>query len=60
MDGGISCMSGRIGAYRFEILQNDEFREGFIKEKWRGKILKADDDNFMDQEQLAEQLDEPN
>ncbi|KAI6439469.1 Type 2 glycosyltransferase [Pyricularia oryzae] len=47
MDGGTSCMSGRTGAYRSEILQDDEFREGFMKEEWRGKILKADDDNFV-------------
>lgn len=47
MDGGTSCMSGRTGAYRSAILQDYEFREGFMKEEWRGKILKADDDNFV-------------
>ncbi|ELQ33792.1 hypothetical protein OOU_Y34scaffold00878g1 [Pyricularia oryzae Y34] len=47
MDGGTSCLSGRTGAYRSEILQDYEFREGFMKEEWCGKILKADDDNFV-------------
>ncbi|TLS27846.1 hypothetical protein PpBr36_00686 [Pyricularia pennisetigena] len=47
MDGGTSCMSGRTGAYRSEILRDYEFLEGFMKEEWWGKILKADDDNFV-------------
>ncbi|KAK5992690.1 Type 2 glycosyltransferase [Cladobotryum mycophilum] len=47
MDGGTSCMSGRTGAYRSEILQSYEFLEGFQKEKWRKWILNADDDNFV-------------
>ncbi|KAI7913783.1 hypothetical protein M0657_009841 [Pyricularia oryzae] len=47
IDGGTSCMSGRTGAYRSEILQDYEFLEGFMKEEWWGKILKADDDNFV-------------
>lgn len=47
IDGGTSCMSGRTGAYRSEILRDDEFLEGFVREQWCGKILKADDDNFV-------------
>lgn len=47
MDGGTSCMSGRTGAYRSEILQSHDFLEGFKNEKWRSWILNADDDNFV-------------
>ncbi|ATY62663.1 Glycosyl family 2 [Cordyceps militaris] len=47
MDGGTSCMSGRTGAYRSEILQSHDFLDGFKNEKWRRWILNADDDNFV-------------
>lgn len=47
IDGGTSCMSGRTGAYRTEILQSHEFLNGFKNEKWRKWILNADDDNFV-------------
>lgn len=47
MDGGTSCMSGRTGAYRSEILQSHEFLEGFKTERWGKFILNADDDNFV-------------
>ncbi|KAL7902097.1 glycosyltransferase family 2 protein [Trichoderma sp. TUCIM 5745] len=47
MDGGTSCMSGRTGAYRSEILKSHDFLEGFKTEKWRKWILNADDDNFV-------------
>jgi hypothetical protein len=47
MDGGTSCMSGRTGAYRSEILSSHEFLHGFRNEKWRNWILNADDDNFV-------------
>ncbi|OAQ98402.1 hypothetical protein LLEC1_04841 [Akanthomyces lecanii] len=47
MDGGTSCMSGRTGAYRSEILQSHDFLHGFKNEKWRKWILNADDDNFV-------------
>ncbi len=47
MDGGTSCMSGRTGAYRSEILQNHEFLEGFQTERWGDFNLNADDDNFV-------------
>lgn len=47
MDGGTSCMSGRTGAYRSEILSSHDFLHGFRHEKWRAWILNADDDNFV-------------
>ena len=47
IDGGTSCMSGRTGAYRSEILSSHEFLHGFQTEKWRKWILNADDDNFV-------------
>ncbi|TGJ86408.1 hypothetical protein E0Z10_g2359 [Xylaria hypoxylon] len=47
VDGGTSCMSGRTGAYRSEILSSHDFLEGFRTERWRHYILNADDDNFV-------------
>ncbi|KAH7320011.1 nucleotide-diphospho-sugar transferase [Stachybotrys elegans] len=47
IDGGTSCMSGRTGAYRSEILNSHDFLHGFKNEKWRKWILNADDDNFV-------------
>ncbi|EPE09587.1 glycosyltransferase family 2 protein [Ophiostoma piceae UAMH 11346] len=47
IDGGTSCMSGRTGAYRTEILQSHDFLEGFKTERWGKFILNADDDNFV-------------
>lgn len=37
----------RTGAQRSKIFQDYEFHEGLMKEEWRGKILKAEDDNFV-------------
>lgn len=47
MDGGTSCMSGRTGAYRSEILQSQAFLDGFKNERWQKYTLNADDDNFV-------------
>ncbi|KAG5971874.1 hypothetical protein E4U58_007148 [Claviceps cyperi] len=47
IDGGTSCMSGRTGAYRSEILSSPDFVHGFQNEKWSSWILNADDDNFV-------------
>lgn len=47
IDGGTSCMSGRTGAYRTEILASHDFLEGFKTEKWGKYNLNADDDNFV-------------
>ena len=55
IDGGTSCMSGRTGAYRSEILKSYEFLEGFQNEKWGKYILNADDDNFVTRWLVAHQ-----
>jgi cellulose synthase/poly-beta-1,6-N-acetylglucosamine synthase-like glycosyltransferase len=47
IDGGISCLSGRTAAVRTNILQRNDFVEGYINERWQGKILNTDDDNFV-------------
>ncbi|KAI0127058.1 polysaccharide synthase [Xylariales sp. AK1849] len=47
IDGGTSCMSGRTGAYRSEILQSADFLHGFKTERWQKYTLNADDDNFV-------------
>ena len=47
IDGGTSCMSGRTGAYRSEILSSHDFLEGFQTEMWGKYIMNADDDNFV-------------
>jgi hypothetical protein len=47
IDGGTSCMSGRTGAYRSEILKSHDFLEGFMTETWGRWTLNADDDNFI-------------
>jgi cellulose synthase/poly-beta-1,6-N-acetylglucosamine synthase-like glycosyltransferase len=47
IDGGTSCMSGRTGAYRSEILKSHDFLEGFKTETWGRWTLNADDDNFI-------------
>ncbi|KAI0976698.1 glycosyltransferase family 2 protein [Xylaria arbuscula] len=47
IDGGTSCMSGRTGAYRSEILSSHDFLDGFQTERWRRYGLNADDDNFV-------------
>ncbi|KAL2257368.1 hypothetical protein VTK26DRAFT_264 [Humicola hyalothermophila] len=46
IDGGTSCMSGRTGAYRTEILKSYDFLRSFKNEKWGRCRLNADDDNF--------------
>ncbi|KAJ2903098.1 glycosyltransferase family 2 [Zalerion maritima] len=47
IDGGTSCMSGRTGAYRSEILNNGEFLQNFQTERWGKYTMNADDDNFV-------------
>lgn len=47
IDGGTSCMSGRTGAYRSEILRSHDFLNGFKTERWGKYIMNADDDNFV-------------
>ncbi|KAK0631642.1 nucleotide-diphospho-sugar transferase [Immersiella caudata] len=55
IDGGTSCMSGRTGAYRTEILKSYDFLGGFKNEKWGKYILNADDDNFVTRWLVANQ-----
>jgi hypothetical protein len=55
IDGGTSCMSGRTGAYRTQILKSYEFMSGFKNEKWGKYILNADDDNFVTRWLVANQ-----
>ena len=47
MDGKISCLSGRLAVIRTEIFRSDQFMTSYVTEKWRGKPLNADDDNFV-------------
>ncbi|KAL1835495.1 hypothetical protein VTJ49DRAFT_6593 [Mycothermus thermophilus] len=55
IDGGTSCMSGRTGAYRSEILKSYDFLANFKNEKWGRYILNADDDNFVTRWLVAHQ-----
>jgi cellulose synthase/poly-beta-1,6-N-acetylglucosamine synthase-like glycosyltransferase len=55
IDGGTSCMSGRTGAYRTEILKSYNFLGSFKNEKWGRYILNADDDNFVTRWLVAHQ-----
>ena len=47
IDGGLSCLSGRTAAIRTLILKNKRFIIAYCEEKWSGKILNTDDDNFI-------------
>ena len=47
IDGGTSCISGRTGAYRTEILSSGDFLDGLQRKRWGKFILNADDDNFV-------------
>ncbi|EGS17012.1 polysaccharide synthase-like protein [Thermochaetoides thermophila DSM 1495] len=55
IDGGTSCMSGRTGAYRTEILKSYDFLDNFKNERWGRYILNADDDNFVTRWLVAHQ-----
>jgi predicted metal-dependent hydrolase len=55
IDGGTSCMSGRMGAYCTEILKSDGLLMNFKNEKWGRYILNADDDNFVTRWLVAHQ-----
>lgn len=55
IDGGTSCMSGRTGAYRTEILKSYNFLGNFKNERWGRYILNADDDNFVTRWLVAHQ-----
>lgn len=47
MDKGCSCISGRTGCYRTDLLQNEEFYEYFLKEKFMGMQLQSGDDKCV-------------
>lgn len=47
IDGGLSCLSGRTFAIRTCILQQHWFGQGYRGEKWHGRTLNPDDDNFI-------------
>jgi cellulose synthase/poly-beta-1,6-N-acetylglucosamine synthase-like glycosyltransferase len=47
IDGGTSCMSGRTCAFRTQTLQDPTFLQRYVTEKWGGRLLNADDDNFV-------------
>lgn len=47
LDKGASCISGRTGAYRTEIIQKDDFYDRFLNEKFFGMQLQSGDDKFL-------------
>ncbi|KAI9733370.1 MAG: hypothetical protein M1834_003454 [Cirrosporium novae-zelandiae] len=47
IDGGISCLSGRTSGIRTGIIQSNEFLLGYANERWLGRQLKPDDDNYV-------------
>jgi glycosyltransferase involved in cell wall biosynthesis len=47
MDKGCSCISGRTGCYRTDILQTEDFYEYFIHEKFCGMQLQSGDDKCV-------------
>ena len=48
IDGGIPCLSGRTQIIRTQVVQNQDFIDYFVGEKWFGvSLLAADDDNSL-------------
>ena len=47
IDGSILCQSGRFGIFPARLIQNPEFLDGYTSERWNGKMLYADDDNYV-------------
>jgi hypothetical protein len=47
IDGGLSCLSGRTLAIRTAIVKQTWFCKAYLGEKWRGRPLNPDDDNFI-------------
>lgn len=47
LDKGASCISGRTGAYRTEIIQNEKFYDYFLNEKFFGMQLQSGDDKCL-------------
>ncbi|EEY24039.1 conserved hypothetical protein [Verticillium alfalfae VaMs.102] len=46
IEKSISCLSGRLAAFRAVIVQDRQFLDGLVSETWNGLKLRADDDNF--------------
>jgi hypothetical protein len=59
IDGAMSCVSGRTVAFRTEILNNEGFLSAYCSEKWRGKPLNKDDDNFITRYFLSRRMRMP-
>ncbi|KAI9768148.1 MAG: hypothetical protein M1839_004175 [Geoglossum umbratile] len=47
IDGGLSCLSGRTLIVRAEIVKAPDFIQGYTSERWQGRLLNTDDDNFV-------------
>lgn len=47
IDGGVSCISGRTACYKTAILQNEDFYDKFLNEKFFGMQLQSGDDKFL-------------
>ena len=45
--GSISCISGRFNMVRGDIICKPGFPDGLVSEMWRGRLLLADDDNYI-------------
>jgi hypothetical protein len=46
IDGGFVCLEGRTALFRAEIISDKEFLDGFVNEKWVGKLQDSGDDTF--------------
>jgi Glycosyltransferase like family 2 len=47
MDGSISCLSGRTQIIRTSIIRGEDFIESYTNERFNGRLLNTDDDNFI-------------
>lgn len=47
IDKGCSCISGRTGCYRTNLLQNEDFYKEFLNEKFFGMQTLSGDDKFL-------------
>jgi cellulose synthase/poly-beta-1,6-N-acetylglucosamine synthase-like glycosyltransferase len=47
MDKGCSCISGRTGCYKTELLKTEEFYDYFLNEKFAGMQLQSGDDKCV-------------
>lgn len=47
MDKGASCISGRTACYKTDIIQNEQFYNEFLNEKFLGMSVVSGDDKFL-------------